>query len=421
MYLSEEDQIIYLANLIFIANANGAVSPTAEIALDEIRESIRAKKSTYETARRRALSGAYSLSKIGSFVAQVSNLTEMLYVCAVDRDISSAEKQMVSEFARSIDLTEKQIDILMAEIIARIKQKQIVIVCPSCKMNTNADSKFCPKCGASLTAALSSSKFEIPKIGYAIEFCESTSAGFPSALKFAQQAPTFSSCMKSKKNWYLASWPGDAFEDVICLADLLSGLRNKKCYLDGEEVDWDELFGFTWCANERNRAYRPTEYCFGKTENQLNPWGCIQARLEWTEWAKWFSYGRFEKQGVIRGTYVWVFDKARIKHELMTNLHRVRYCPHLRMPLMEAVLRSIPDRVQVTDNGFWKYSRTYEETPGSIKIVEIEKSDGVEFRQEYFADGVRPRGVHSLSEILNRAFVEAAIGDVRADAIALSS
>jgi hypothetical protein len=87
------------------------------------------------------------------------------------------------------------------------------------------------------------------------------------------------------------------------------------------------------------------------------------------------------------------------------------------MRLVEAVLRSIPDRVQITDNGPWKYNRAYEETPGSIKIVEVEKSNGTEFRQEYFADGVRPRGIHILSEILKRAFAEAGITDVQYDAI----
>lgn len=87
------------------------------------------------------------------------------------------------------------------------------------------------------------------------------------------------------------------------------------------------------------------------------------------------------------------------------------------MRLVEAVLRSIPERVQITENGPWKYSRGSEETPGSIKVVEVEKSNGMEFRQEYFADGVRPRGIHILSEILKSAFAEAGVTDVQYDAI----
>ena len=57
MHLSEEDQISYLANAIFVAQADGAASPKAAAALEQIRASIGAKKSTYDLARKRALSG----------------------------------------------------------------------------------------------------------------------------------------------------------------------------------------------------------------------------------------------------------------------------------------------------------------------------------------------------------------------------
>src|SRR5947207_7931980 len=83
MYLSQEDQVSYLANAIFVAQADGTASPKAAAALEEIRASIGAKKSTYDLARKRALSGAYSLTKIANFAAQVSNLADMLHVCAI--------------------------------------------------------------------------------------------------------------------------------------------------------------------------------------------------------------------------------------------------------------------------------------------------------------------------------------------------
>jgi hypothetical protein len=139
--------------------------------------------------------------------------------------------------------------------------------------------------------------------------------------------------------------------------------------------------------------------------------------MDWTEYANWFSYGRFEKPGLFSASYVWIFDKARIKHELMTNLHRVRYCPHLQIRLVEAILRLIPEHVSITDGGPWKYNRVYEEIPGSIKIVKVEQSDGAEFREEYFANGVRPRGLQPLSEILKKAFAEVGITDPQYSAI----
>jgi len=52
----------------------------------------------------------------------------------------------------------------------------------------------------------------------------------------------------------------------------------------------------------------------------------------------------------------------------------------------------------------WKYNATYEEPPGSIKIIEREGDGDSSYTREYYADGVRPRGLMPLQEILTKAF-----------------
>ena len=417
MHLNESDQIAYLANIIFLAKADGQLSPKAAAALEEIRSTLGAKKSTFDAAVKRASSGAFSPMKAGNFAAQVSNLSDMLYVAIVDESLSDADKDIIAKFSNNINLTEEQRLALSHDAIERLKAKELSPICPHCKARIAGEPRYCPNCGADLASRAPNAELEVPSAGYAIEFCKSTSASFPTALKLAQSAHNFSTSLRNKKNWYLASWPTDAFQAVTRLAESLTGIRNKKCYKDGSEIDWDDLFGFVWCAEQRNRAFRPTEYCFGKTDNHLNPWGCKQVRLDWAEWARWFSYGRFEKRGILRGGYIWVFDKSRIRHEILTNVQRFRFCPHLRLPLMDAVLRALPDQVAVTEGGPWKYNRNYEEAPGSIKITEIDKSNGMEFKQEYFADGVRPHDLSVLTEILKKALAEAGITDISAKQI----
>ena len=88
--------------------------------------------------------------------------------------------------------------------------------------------------------------------------------------------------------------------------------------------------------------------------------------MEWTEWAEWFSYGRFVSSDVF------CFDKDRISHEIRTALHRVRYCPCVRPPLVDAVLRHLPDRVKVGQREGWAYKESYQQTPTSIKLVRRE-------------------------------------------------
>jgi hypothetical protein len=188
------------------------------------------------------------------------------------------------------------------------------------------------------------------------------------------------------------------------LVEALSGIRNRRLYLSGQEKPWDEVFGFAWCASERTKAFRPTEYCFGKDENRVNPWGCRQARMDWAEWANWFTYGRWEKVGVLSRKFRWHFDKERIKHELWTNLHRFRFCPHLQEKLAESVLRHLPDTVDPESDPNWGYHQRYEEAPGAIKVVEQRTSGDLTFTNEYWADGVRPKGLRALAELLSKAF-----------------
>ena len=44
-----------------------------------------------------------------------------------------------------------------------------------------------------------------------------------------------------------------------------------------------------------------------------------------------------------------------------------------------SVIRRIPDQVEITTTGDWKYSRAFEAPPGSIKVVEREASGDLVF------------------------------------------
>jgi len=420
MVLTEQDQVTYLANVIVVAHADSAISAKETAAIDEIRTAIGAKKATLNAALKAVQSGSYCPIKTGAFAVQVSNVADMLYMCFVDGELETTEKSVLTDFCRKVGLTQDQLNLMAKEAIARSDQTKLTIMCPTCSAEVGGDAKFCPKCGKAVSKTDPEPvqvAFQVPNTGYAIEFCESTAAGFPAALNNAKTAPSFTSITRNKKTWYLAGWPDESFEKVSQLAQLLGGIRNRKAYHTGKEVPWDELFGFAWCASERSSAYRPVEYCFGKNENHVNPWGCKQVQMDWTDWSRWFSYGQFRRTGILKGSNVWVFDKERIRHEVMTHLHRYRYCPHLRTGLVEAILRALPDQVEITANSPWKYSRSFEEVPGSIKIIEMEKDGGVEYKTEYHADGVRPKGLGSLEQVLKKAFADAGVTDVTAEQI----
>jgi uncharacterized tellurite resistance protein B-like protein len=405
--LTDKEKTDYLANLWLIARADKALSDQEKALIDQVQKSIQAKRSHNTAAQKAVESGGYSLNKIGAFADQVQNLEDMIAVALADSDLAQAEVDLIASFCGLIGIQQEQLDLITSDASKRVKAQASTIPCAKCGAQIQSNARFCPACGAAVQSqepASTALEFDIPKTGYAITFSESTAPGFATALELAKQIGPVQTVLKNKKPWYLVSIQSDHFVEVMRMAKALSGIRSRAIYHDGQQIDWDEVFGFIWCATQRDQAYKPVEYCFGKDENRINPWGCKQARMDWNEWSTWFSYGRWERTGIVSKRNVWIFDKERIRHDVATNLHRFRFCPYLNQGFVDAVLSAFPDRVEMTDNGSWKYNSVYEETPGSIKIIEKEGDGELSYTREYYSDGVRPRGLLPLHDILNKAF-----------------
>jgi hypothetical protein len=403
------DSIPFLANIAVVARADGTLSAAELGQLEAIRKECGFKKSDFAAAVRLAERGSHTLTPVGTLADQVKNLEFVLRVAYADSDLDTAEVQLITDFCHRIGLHQEQLDKLTAEVLASLRQ--VGKLCPTCAVENAADSRFCAKCGANLESPAQDIqvKFDIPHKGIAIEFAESSAASFPKALELAKTTTGYQTCQKNKKTWHLATFPSGSLADALPLASALSGIRNRALHMDGKELRWDEVFGFAWCASQRASAYRPVEYCFGKDENRVNPWGCKQARMDWTEWADWFCYGKWEKSGFVGSKVHWRFDKDRIRHECATSLHPCRHCPHLNASLAEAVVRFLPDVVVPESDKNWDYHQTYEEVPGAIKVVQKERTGGFTFGNEFWADGVRPKGLTALSDILAKAFHDVGI------------
>ena len=415
MTLKESDHVPYLANVISMAFADSNLSTAESAAIEEIRTRIGATKSSLTIATKAVQQGEFSQTRVGDFSTQVCNIADMLYISCVDGGLDANEKTMLIDFCKKVGLTQEQLNVMVKEAISRADQTKLKFACPECKAELDASAKFCSACGKSIggvkETVVDSVAFDVPVSGYAIEFCESTSGAFPAALQMAKTSQGFSTQTRNRKTWYLATWTDSGFEEVTKLAELLSGIRNRKAYLAGKEIPWDELFGFVWCVSERSKAYRPAQYCFGKGDGRLNACGCRQAKLDWTEWADWLTYGKFTQSG--KGAY-WSFDKDRIRHEMMTSLHRYRYCPFLRSKLLETVLKLLPEKIEVMADNGWGLKECYDDSPNAMTVVK--KTDYG--REETKYDGVRPKGLVALREIVIKALKECGISDISVDEIA---
>jgi hypothetical protein len=400
------DPIPFLANIIAVSYANGSLSPGELSQIEAIRVELNFKKADYTKATKLIEQGGYQMSPVGSFADQVKNLECILRVAYADDELEQTESDLIAAFCHQIGIYQDQLDRLEAEVIAFISS--IGKLCHSCGGQVPGEAKFCAKCGTPVTEAQNSLQvtFEIPQSGLVIEFAESTAASFHKALEAAKTSDQYQTCQRMKKDWHMAVFTSGSVGQALPLAAALSGVRNRRAYLNGVEVSWDELFGFAWCANQRATAYRPIEFCFGKDENRINPWGCKQTGLDWVEWSDWFSFGKWEKGGLLGPRFVWRFDKERIKHELATRLFRFRHCPHLDTRLPEAVLRLLPECVSPEQGKDWKYNQNFEQVPGAIKVVIREGSGQLAYDNEFWSDGVRPVGHRVLTQILTQAFQE---------------
>ena len=77
--------------------------------------------------------------------------------------------------------------------------------------------------------------------------------------------------------------------------------------------------------------------------------------------------------------------------------------------LAKAVIHYIPETVSPASDPNWTFSRHHEAVPGAIKVTETEKGSGFTYTDEYWSNGVRPKGLQVFVEILSKAFQELAI------------
>jgi len=406
MSFSQQEIIRYLASVISIARIDKRVSPREMDGFALVQSKIGAKKTDLTKAHYMAESPQFRLEPLSRFAANVQLLEDMIFIALIDNG-SISEESLIHEFAKSAGVSGSQVDRIINDVKVALTSNTANRTCPNCCREISSQAKFCPECGALIAevekAAIINIEYEIPKDGISIEFAESTASGFPEAVKIANSAPVRGTCMRAKKTWYLASWPLSDISDAGRLVECLKGMRNRKVYIDGLETSWDDVFGFSWCAEQRNTAFKPVEYCFGLDENRLNIWGCKQSRMDWVDWAPWFTYGSFRKKGLLNNQIVFEFDKVRIKHDLQTNLYRFRYCPFMNTKLIEAVVNAFPSEVTPSTKGLWTYKRDYNESPGAIKVQVREGKGSYAYTDEYYSNGVSPKSLTLGIDILKTA------------------
>lgn len=278
------------------------------------------------------------------------------------------------------------------------------IICKSCEYSNEFNSKFCQECGEALfekhkrsnpkgaTGTFDISMIPEPsKKTITIEFPYTTAQSFDFAVNEAKKFDSFEQFGKDKKAIYRVSFSVEEVHIAKDLLEQLKGWRKRTVYDHGEKVQWDSVFSFSWSYQRKLSSFKPDYFCFGyENEWDFNIWGCVRANMPFNEHSQWFTFGRW-----LNNEGDWEFDKNRIKHELLKNLHPYRYCPALNPSLIEEVINALPEVINPKKNKNWKFIESYSAENNSLVWTTNEYG----YEQTRYIKGVGPNGKAFLNDI----------------------
>jgi len=151
------------------------------------------------------------------------------------------------------------------------------------------------------------------------------------------------------------------------LFDLVGSWKSSQMLINGHSATKKDLTYYgVGCYRNRQKAYKPEQFCFGEKEYEANIWGCKKLNMPINEWGGgWLDYGEFDKSGT------WHFDKNRIKHELELKIKESELCPVLDRKRILETLDRLPSRIDPKIDKNWRYRTSYEEVSGDYKEVAV--------------------------------------------------
>ena len=133
--------------------------------------------------------------------------------------------------------------------------------------------RTCQECGFKLVKEVKSKKSVTdavplqmtppPDKGITVEFPFSTAQSFDFAVEAAKKLESFMIFGEDKKAIYRVTVVEDAIERLEELLENLKGWRKRTVYVNGEKVQWDNVFQYNWCYSRKKSSYKPELYCFG--------------------------------------------------------------------------------------------------------------------------------------------------------------
>lgn len=189
-----------------------------------------------------------------------------------------------------------------------------MFVCDKCDAGITEGARFCAQCGDPVTAA------DIVTVPVAdgsvanvqIAFGQSSSPNYAKAIGICENIPSYKTSGESKQIQHTVALPITEVELLVNLYELVGSWKSSRMLINGNTATKKDLTYYgVGCFRNRQKSFKPEQFCFGEKEYEANIWGCKRLNMPINEWGGgWLDYGQFDKakprSKKAPGSYSWV-------------------------------------------------------------------------------------------------------------------
>jgi len=120
--MTEQEQIQYLANLCYLARADGDVDRIEEKLLDEMARGIGAGYFEVRKAMDLSAQEGFTITIPERWSDRVRTIEDMLLLAYMDKRLHHLEKELILDYANKVGITDKQIKLIQKQTKERLKK-----------------------------------------------------------------------------------------------------------------------------------------------------------------------------------------------------------------------------------------------------------------------------------------------------------
>lgn len=399
--MTREELIVYVANVLAVAAADGDVSAAEAGAMRAVLARLGADERLLSDARELMDRQApYELEALDDPADCMHNIEDMVLMSLADGDVNPAESGPLEAFLSDLGFAQADMDLIVQRVRSRLRELGLAVpegyprgaarsaygpppLLPICRPKpplpdgTRPGSRVRPPSPARATPP-NSRPAARPARGQGLP---PQAAQPPSPAPAAEAAP-------ARGNAPPPAAPAPPPAEVTPPPAAVTRPAG------GGSYDPPSAASLTVCAGIRRQSAHGACYCFGLNDRPLNPWGCRLLAMDWTADADWLRLGHF------RDGDTFVFDREAIGERLQSRLAAVAGCPFLLRRFAGQALSALPSRA--TTSGRWRHHRSGAAVPDSLTVRVRSYRHGCGRERVATADGFAPENDHDAYLMIRR-------------------